>query len=375
MYFEKRESKKAKKGYTWCVKFYYTDLNGLKKRYSKSGFETKAAAEQHGREMLEELQQTGRKPEQKTLRDIWEEWKAIKADKLAPATIDQYSRMLKVVPFMDRPIRSLCYSELQAFFNGLANQSKSRNNGLRAVLSNLFKLAKKSGYIVQNPMSDIEISGKEKAPQKDALSLSDIESICDAIEESTCKPRTKKNLQTFLYIGYYTGLRISEILALEVKDFDSVSCTLDIHKKVERKTGIITSRMKTNASYAVLPVCSSLCEILKDHCRNKQPADLILSNLNGTPYDQDNVRKVLSESAASVGIPDFHPHMLRHAFITNIIRSGADPKTAAQLARHSDISTTLNIYTQMNMQDLSMAVQNAFTESPKKDPNQYIFSA
>ena len=45
MYFQKRESKKNKKGYTWTVKFYYKDEYGIKKRFAKSGFASKADAE------------------------------------------------------------------------------------------------------------------------------------------------------------------------------------------------------------------------------------------------------------------------------------------------------------------------------------------
>ena len=48
MYFQKRESKKNKKGYTWTVKFYYKDEYGIKKRFAKSGFASKADAEKFG---------------------------------------------------------------------------------------------------------------------------------------------------------------------------------------------------------------------------------------------------------------------------------------------------------------------------------------
>lgn len=53
--------------------------------------------------------------------------------------------------------------------------------------------------------------------------------------------------------------------------------------------------------------------------------------------------------------------------------SGADPKTAAQLARHSSVLTTLDIYTQIPEEKTREAVDNAY-KSPEKAPNAVILS-
>lgn len=371
MYFERRASKKAKKGFTWCVKFYYEDLYGCKRRYSKSGFETKAEAQAHGLQMKEELKQTGgRKPEAKTLEDVYREWEAINGEKLAPGTLRHYKGMMKKIPFMGRPIRSVAYPEIQEFFNSQKDYSRGRNKIIHSLLSNLFKLARKSGYILHNPMPDVEVLGKEKAPQKDALSLSDIEAMCTAIDMTDSRRHTKKNLKMFLYIGFYTGLRRSEILALEVSDVDLERRTLSASKKVEFQDGpaYVTERMKTKASRSLLPICEPLAELLADYCKGMAPGDLLISGTRGQSYPRNFLAEKLAEAAQTAGIEGFHPHLLRHSFITNLVREGADPKTAAQLARHSSINTTLNIYTQMSQNDLSAAVNRTFPKRPKKDP-------
>lgn len=370
MYFERRASKKAKKGFTWCVKFYYEDLYGCKQRYTKSGFETKAEAQAHGLQMQEELKQTGgRKPEAKTLEDVYREWKAIKGDKLAPGTIKKYETSLRLTPFAMRPIRSVTYPEIQEFFNSQKGYSVSRNNLIHSLLSNLFRLARKSGYIVHNPMPDVEVLGKEKAPQKDALSLSDIEAMCAAIDMTGRREHTKRNLKMFLYIGFYTGLRMGEILALEVSDVDLERRTLSVSKKVEFQDGpaYVTERMKTKASRSLLPICEPLAELLADYCKDMTPGDPLITGTRGQPGARTSITDNLKEAAQTAGIEGFHPHLLRHSFITNLVREGADPKTAAQLARHSSINTTLNIYTQMSQEDLSTAVNRTFPKRPKKD--------
>lgn len=150
MYFEKRPAKKSKKGYTWTVLFYYTDLNGFKKRYKKSGFETKQEAKAHGLQMLEEINQSGKKPENKTLLDVWKEWEALNVGHLAPGSINRYRNIIDHdIPFLNLPIRSISFWTLQQYFKDRENYCLSTNQVIRALLSNLFKYSKKAGYIVQ----------------------------------------------------------------------------------------------------------------------------------------------------------------------------------------------------------------------------------
>lgn len=76
MYFQKRESKKEKKGYVWVVKFYYKDELGIKRRFSKSGFTSKAEAEKYGIKVQNELEKNhGKKaPSNLTFEDVFNEY-------------------------------------------------------------------------------------------------------------------------------------------------------------------------------------------------------------------------------------------------------------------------------------------------------------
>ena len=49
-------------------------------------------------------------------------------------------------------------------------------------------------------------------------------------------------------------------------------------------------------------------------------------------------------------------HALRHTFITNMMKSGVNPKTAQALARHSTIDLTMNVYTTLTMTDQAAAL-------------------
>ena len=367
MYYEKRPSKKAKKGYTWCVKFYYIDQAGFKRRYSKSGFETKAAAQAHGIQKQKELQEYAQLPEDKTVARLWEEWKKTLVFELAPGTMSNYEQIYRVhlsKRFGNRKINTITYSELQEYFDGL-DLSLGYVKNIKAVLSHLFLYAMKDGSMTHNPMNDVTVHAKKKSASEGTLSLSDLEAICEAIDNnnnSRMSLQRKAMLKIFLYIGYYTGLRIGEILALQKSDIDFDSRILHVWKKVEDFNGHpkLTTEMKTMSSQADLPLCQPLYEILRDNCKDLNDSDLLITNSKGELAPQSNFRSALKREAARAGYPDFHPHQLRHTFVTNLIRSGLDPKTAAQLARHKTVSITLNVYTQMNSDDLSNAIVRAF---------------
>ena len=89
-----------------------------------------------------------------------------------------------------------------------------------------------------------------------------------------------------------------------------------------------------------------------------------------SPY---NVDCVLSKNSKKLGFK-FRSHMLRHSFVSNLIHNGVDIKTTAELARHSDVRTTLQVYTQVSEANKVEAIQNTFnvkneTLGPEKDPN------
>ena len=66
----------------------------------------------------------------------------------------------------------------------------------------------------------------------------------------------------------------------------------------------------------------------------------------------------------------FHFHMLRHTFISNLANNGVEPQIAKELARHSDIATTMNIYTHVNEDKQKQAINNVFgSKSVKKVSN------
>lgn len=373
MYFEKRPSKRSPKGHTWAVKFYYTDNQGKRHRYSKSGFATKAAAMQHGEYMLVQKENNNDSLAAiPRLEEVWEQWRTLSADHLAPSTLRSYDQKWNdhLLPALGKErLDEITYPKLQELFNQLGeNYSKSMANTIKAMLLNLFKLAIRSGYTGNNPVQYVVLKGKEKAADPEALTFEEFEAICDSIAHLQTNSERKRALITFMYIGYYTGLRRSEILALQKKDIDLDEGLLSVTKRVDASDGKpeLSNRLKTLSSRAVIPLAGPLADYLIPVLDDLAEEDLLMSDKKGNCLHPNSVMISLQNAARQAGIAHFHPHLLRHTFITNIVRAGADPKSAAQLARHSDISTTLNIYTKLNRDDLRDLLSTVFSSASQK---------
>lgn len=386
MYFQKKASKKDKKGYRWIVKFYYTDENGEKKRFSKGGFNSKTEAEKYGIEKLNEIEKNcGRFAKTNlTFDEVFEEYMEVEGKyKYAPSTEMYYRNTYKnhiKKNIGHVKITDLHYLRVQKYFNSLDDLGKATNKNVKKVFCVTFKYAQKAGYINENPMPMVEVRGQEKKKEHGVISIDQLEQLVESLLETSAGRRptfTTYSMCVFLYLGYYLGTRKSETLALTKDDIDFKNDFIYVSKRLEyhglkRGEFYVTERMKTKGSNARIPMCKPLKQVLKEWLEYN-PYELVCCTENGdylSPYDLDGV---LRNHAKKLGI-DFRCHMLRHSFVTNLIRNGVDVKTTAELARHSDIRTTLQTYTQISDTNKIDAIKETFDSmskvlGPQKDHN------
>lgn len=127
-------------------------------------------------------------------------------------------------------------------------------------------------------------------------------------------------------LGFYSGLRISEILELEPRDFDFKRGTILVREGKGSKDGVTKI-----PKFFIKPMLDLLP--LKNHCRQRALQKAFI--------------KACTESGVIERKPTIHFHSLRHGFCTTAIEKGIDITRVQVLARHSNIATT-NIYTHLN---------------------------
>lgn len=222
----------------------------------------------------------------------------------------------------------------------------------------------KCNYCEKNIMSLIRVSGSDNTRDENKVyDENDFKRITEALKE--------KNTHIYdtyviaLYIGKYTGLRISETFALTRDDFDFEKQIIYVNKKMVyanlRKHELyIKEEMKTKSSKSMIPFHTSLQKIIKEWF-NKHPYDYVISDHKGYLMNPKQIEYSLWMISKELGI-DFHYHMLRHTLATNLVKNGADLKSTQEIMRHANISTTMNIYAHVNNDNKRNALYVAFPQ-------------
>jgi len=151
-------------------------------------------------------------------------------------------------------------------------------------------------------------------------------------------------------VAAYTGLRASELASLTPESF-----RLD----ETPPTVTVLAGYSKHRRQDVLPLHPSLVESLRPWLAAKKPATPVWPGAWGRAKQAGKTRQRDLKIAETPYIDDpgryaaFHAR--RHTFITNMIKSGINPKTAQSLARHSTIDLTLNVYTKLTIADQAAA--------------------
>ena len=372
--------REGKKGITYQVYFPYKNELGISCIYRKGGFNTKKEAKAHETLLKAQIAKNGYLNQdcELTLDHVFKGYfETFKKRKVSKATIQHYENIYKnhiKQALGHYKIIKLKYPTLQKYFNECSNLSKGLQENIKKVLNNVFKYACKCCYIENNPVSLVDLTGIEPTEKKKTITYQELEMIIETTKNRDCKDSFRNDsIVISLYIGYYFGLRLCETLALEKSDFDFINNEIHITKQLDcigKQTKVLktTNKLKTNSSSAVIPLAEPLKEILVKWF-NKNPYNHVICDIEGNYIHDSFIKTTLKQISKKTNIY-FHFHMLRHTFISNLANNGVEPQIAKELARHSDIATTMNIYTHVNEDKQKQAINNVFgSKSVKKVSN------
>lgn len=270
-------------------------------------------------------------------------------------------------------LTSIQYVNLQKHFNELAkihNYPTLKN--IKKVFAVTFKFALRAGYIRDNPVPHIRLPKREHADKvkPDIISNEDFERLIHAVQNldkynpwPVEAPFDYQSYAMGLYIGRYTGLRISEVLALQKSDCDLENNCISVNNKVEyiglkKAEQHLTGRLKSASSKSTIEISKKLSNILKEWFK-VNPYELVVCNSKGEIISPATYQVRLKESSRSIGI-SFRYHMLRHTYATELMMSGINPIIVKDLLRHSEVNTTWNIYTHPQREDQRNALDDLY---------------
>ena len=186
-----------------------------------------------------------------------------------------------------------------------------------------------------------------------ALSQTEVRALLDATTETLVRDgaRGQRDL-AILELLYATGIRVGELVGLDVDDLDRA-------RRVVRVFG--KGRKERSVPYG-LPASDALERYLasgRQQMLVESSGAAMFLGARGGRIDQRAVRRVVHERLAAVdGAPDLGPHGLRHTAATHLLEGGADLRSVQEILGHASLGTT-QIYTHVSNERLRAAFTQA----------------
>ena len=203
------------------------------------------------------------------------------------------------------------------------------------VIKNFHKYLLKEKLVNEDVAEFIERPKLKKSLPK-ALSVEDVDNLLDIKLDTPFDYRNKAMLE----LMYGCGLRVSELVNLEMNDIDMINCLIRVAGKGNKERDIPLGEYSI---YYLQEYIDRRDSLLKKKTCNK----LFLNNHGQGMTRQGffkNLKAILEEKGLNSNIS---PHTLRHSFATHLVNKGADLRSVQEMLGHSDISTT-KIYTKVS---------------------------
>lgn len=242
-------------------------------------------------------------------------------------------------------LRQLVYVDKCVVNNYLTNlklEGKSPSTISRniASLRSFYKYLIDKGVLDNNHVIEVEAPRvKRKIPK--VLNTGEVELLLEQPNKDVKGYRDKAMLELL----YATGIRVSELISLRLKD-------IDLDKKIINLYGVKSDR--------ILPIGKIAQKALKQYIQKSRPEltnnienENLFLNVNGNKLTRQGFWKILKHYKEKANIcKDITPHTLRHSVATHLLERGADIRSIQKLLGHSDIAST-QIYTQIIRTDLN----------------------
>lgn len=206
-------------------------------------------------------------------------------------------------------------------------------------------------YLRKDPAEALEASTKGLQLPK-FLSLEEVELLLDEPNLGTLAGYRDK---TMLEVLYATGMRVSELVHLPLKNIDLEMRYVIVMGKGSKERMLPLGR--TAVSYLRRYLEMVRPQLLHNREEDKV-AEAFVTDWGG-PMTRQWFYELIAGYGRSAGISKkITPHMLRHSFATHMLNAGTDLRVVQELLGHADIATT-QIYTHLDMQRLREVYDNA----------------
>lgn len=347
----------------WCGALYVTEADGRRVRRRVYGKTRKEAEEK-----LIELRSKDERgvpltPTHLTVEAYLREWLAqIVGPRVRPNTLAAYQFNVDryLAPGLgDKRLGRLTAREVRHFLDGLLRQGtgvrtvRYAHATLRAALEDAMReelIEKNVVKLVRAPV----VPREERSP----LTVEETRTFLAANRED--------RLYALFVVIALLGLRRSEVLGLAWEDLDLNRGVLTVRHGLHRVAGELKlMETKTRRSRRSIPLPSLVVDTLRAH-GSRQEAELrdvgasnphfVFTTAIGTPIDPDNCSKLVKKALQRAEVRSVRMHDFRHGCISVLMGLGVPPRIVMEIAGHSGLEMTMNVYSHVSLDDKKAAL-------------------
>lgn len=364
------------KGTFWRVRGYLgiNPTTGEKVEANKRGFKTKKEAQRYYNNAKVQFQNEGikKEPQRMTFEDLYQEWLLIYEKDVEQSTLVKTKQVFRthILPrFGKYYIDKIQVSQVQTAvheWREILQEFKTVFNKFNRVLKYAYKLK----YIKENPCDFVILPSKPLIKQeKETLDFYTKEQLATFM---TClADMNTRKWEAYFRILAFTGLRRGEALALTWDDIDSKQGLLTVNKAVKRgERGQYVGSTKNDSSMRTITIDNNTIKILKAWKAEQaktligfgfnaiQPNQYIFSKWkDNTPLNTMAPRNALVKICKRFDLPMMNIHGFRHTHCSLLFEAGVPMKDVKERLGHSDIQTTMNIYTHVTKESKNKSAQ------------------
>ncbi len=278
----------------------------------------------------------------------------LKTEKQASSnTVSSYMRdVCQFAAAMDSksvPLTQVANQDVEDYASTLTKRGKSPATVTRSVASikSFYSCMVNKGLVDQNPAKGVSAAKVErKLPQ--VLTGKEVELF---LEQPECTDLKGYRDRAMLELLYATGIRVSELIELNVSDLNLPG-------------GVLRCFSKGRAR--IIPLYPTAVRALGEYVNNVRPQlvdavgeTALFVNMNGERMSRQGFWKLIKYYQEKAGIQkDITPHTLRHSFAAHLLENGADLRSIQEMLGHADISST-QIYSKLINQKIKDVYKKA----------------
>ncbi|UDI78225.1 site-specific tyrosine recombinase XerD [Staphylococcus taiwanensis] len=263
---------------------------------------------------------------------------------LSENTIGAYRRDLKKyqtymneqkiahIDFIDRQTIQECLGHL--IDEGASSKSVAR---FISTIRSFHQFALREKYAAKDPTVLIETPKYEKK-LPDVL---EVDEVLQLLETPDLNKNNGYRDRTILELLYATGMRVSELIQIEIDDINLIMGFVKVFGKGNKER--------------IIPLGDTVIEYLDTYINTVRPqllkktiTNVLFLNMHGKALTRQGIWKMIKQYGLKANITKtLTPHTLRHSFATHLLENGADLRAVQEMLGHSDISTT-QLYTHVS---------------------------